>query len=281
MLSYRHGFHAGNHADVLKHLVQVLSLDHMLSKDTGISYIDSHAGAGYYLFDGAFAAKNREFETGIARLQVQTSLPASLQRYLDVVELCRRGQPLGYPGSPAIALAILRPQDRAQLFELHPADCNILQQRFYRQAKIQQADGFAGIKALLPPPSRRAMLLMDPPFEVKSDYQAVVASLKDCLKRFSRGVYALWYPLLAREESQLLAKKLKAIAADNWLHCSLEVTNREQQGMYGSAMFVINPPWTLAEQLNEALPILAQVLAATKDVSGNNEGHWELEYRGR
>jgi 23S rRNA (adenine2030-N6)-methyltransferase len=277
MLSYRHGFHAGNHADVLKHLVQVLSLDHMLSKETGISYIDTHAGAGYYTFDDAFAAKNREFDTGITRLQAQTALPASLQRYLDVVELCRRNQPLGYPGSPAIALAMLRPQDRAQLFELHPADYKALQQRFYRRANIQQADGFTGIKALLPPPSRRAMLLMDPPFEVKTDYQTAVASLKTCLKRFSSGVYALWYPLLAREESQSLAEKLKGLAADNWLHCSLEVTSPDTPGagMYGSAMFVINPPWRLAEQLNEALPLLAQILG------DNDQGTWELEYQGR
>ncbi len=269
MLSYRHGFHAGNHADVLKHLVQVLVLDHLLQKPTAISYLDSHAGAGYYPFDSQFSAKNREYETGISKLQRALSLPTPLRRYLEVVRHCGEGQAPGYPGSPAIALQLLRPQDRAQLFELHARDAEALQRRYHRRARVHQADGFAGIKALLPPPSRRGLLLMDPPYEIKADYQQVITSLKGCLKRFDNGVYALWYPLLSRPESQGMAEKLRGLGVANSLYCSLEV-RADGQGMYGSAMFVINPPWHLAEQLNDALPVLAELLGEA------GQGKWKL-----
>lgn len=275
MLSYRHGFHAGNHADVLKHLVQVLILDHMLAKPTAISYLDSHAGAGYFPFSDPFAAKNREYETGIGRLVNCAVLPMPLQRYLDVINGCTKGQPTGYPGSPAIALQLLRSQDRAHLFELHPRDAAALQKRFSPRAKVYQSDGFAGIKALLPPPSRRGVLLMDPPFEVKNDYQRAVESLLDCLKRFASGVYALWYPLLARPESQAMATKLQALLPDSWLYCSLEVAAPAPQGMFGSAMYVINPPWRLACQLEEALPALAELLGEP------GAGRWQLKHRPR
>ncbi|GAB3376860.1 23S rRNA (adenine(2030)-N(6))-methyltransferase RlmJ [Spongiibacter taiwanensis] len=275
MLSYRHGYHAGNHADVLKHLTQVLILDHMLEKDTAISYLDSHAGAGLYDLGSTFAIKNREFDGGIGRLASLDPVPAEIQRYLAVVAQCRQGQPNLYPGSPAIALAMLRPQDRAHLFELHPKDADALQRRFYRRAKINQSDGFAGIKGLLPPPSRRALVLMDPPFEIKSDYQKACQSLRDSRKRFAGGVYALWYPLLDRPESIGMAAALADIAPDNWLHCSLSVAPLGSGGMVGSAMYVINPPWKLAEQLKSALPVLADALAV------DGQGRWSLDYHGR
>lgn len=275
MLSYRHGYHAGNHADVLKHMTQVLILDHMLEKDTAISYLDSHAGAGMYDLSDTFASKNREFDGGIGRLASLGEVPAPVSRYLEVVEQCRQGQANLYPGSPAIALALLRPQDRAHLFELHPKDADTLQRRFYRRAKINQSDGFAGLRGLLPPPSRRALVLMDPPFEIKSDYQKARQSLGDCRKRFAGGVYALWYPLLDRPESLAMKLALANIAPDNWLHCSLNVAAMGSGGMVGSAMYVINPPWKLAEQLNSALPVLADTLAV------DAQGSWSLDYHGR
>jgi len=264
MLSYRHGFHAGNHADVLKHLVQVLCLDYLQQKPTAVSYIDTHAGAGFYHFASAFSAQNREFDSGIAKLRSATNgqdFPAPLQRYLEVIDACCKGEAEGYPGSPAIALQLLREQDKAHLFELHPNDHENLRKRFHHSARINDADGFAGLKALLPPPSKRALVLIDPPYEDKNDYRNVITALKDSQRRFPNGVYALWYPLIPRDESTDLGRRLKALSPKNYLHVKLTVqAPAGEHGMFGSAMFVINPPWQLANQLTEVMPILEQLL---------------------
>ncbi len=275
MLSYRHGFHAGNHADVLKHLIQILLLDYLQKKDKPLLYIDTHAGAGCYPLASGFAAKNREYQSGISRLQHsgnRRNLPAALRRYLSVVDAsCDAETEASYPGSPLIALQLLRPQDRAELFELHPADCDALQKRAYRHAKIHLADGFAGLKALLPPTPRRALVLIDPPYENKADYQTLERSLREALKRFANGVYALWYPLLPSGESRGLEERLIAIAPDNYLSATLQVSApKGERGMYGSGMFVVNPPWTLRGELEECLPLLAQWLG------DNGEGHFTL-----
>ena len=262
MLSYRHGFHAGNHADVLKHVVEVLILDYLMQKPTALSYIDTHAGAGFYHFASAFSAQNREFETGIAKLRNASELPVPLKRYLEVIDQCCANEAAGYPGSPAIALAILREQDKAHLFELHPNDHQNLSKRFKQHAQINEADGFAGLKALLPPPIKRTLVLIDPPYEDKNDYRNVISALKDSQRRFPNGVYALWYPLIPRDESKDLGRRLKALSPNNFLHAQLCVQAEQgTHGMYGSAMFVINPPWQLNTQLQEVMPVLQSLLA--------------------
>lgn len=265
MLSYRHGFHAGNHADVLKHLVEILLLDYLQKKETGLLYIDTHAGAGCYSLDRGFATQNREYDSGIARLKTardQRLLPQALQRYLAVVEdCCRKETTAAYPGSPMIALQLLRTQDRAALFELHPSDFSLLQQRFYRQAKLAQSDGFTGLRALLPPPSRRALVLIDPPYEDKTDYATLLRCVQDAVKRFAGGVYALWYPLLPSSESRQLEGQLKSIVPGNYLSATLSIRPLTgERGMAGSGMFVINPPWTLRAELESCLPLLAELL---------------------
>jgi 23S rRNA (adenine2030-N6)-methyltransferase len=263
MLSYRHGFHAGNHADVLKHIVEVLILDYLIQKPTALSYIDTHAGAGFYHFASTFSAQNREFETGIAKLRkADGELPAPLKRYLEIIDACCANQAAGYPGSPAIALAMLRDQDKAQLFELHPNDHQNLSKRFKDRARIYDTDGFTGLKGLLPPPSKRALILIDPPYEDKNDYRKVISALKDSQRRFPKGVYAIWYPLLPRDDSKDLVRRLRGLSSDNYLHAQLCVqAERGSHGMYGSAMFVINPPWQLQEQLQEIMPVLQTLLA--------------------
>lgn len=263
MLSYRHGFHSGNHADVLKHVVEVLILDYLLQKPTALSYIDTHAGAGFYHFASAFSAQNREFETGIAKLRnADSELPAPLKRYLEIIDACCANEAAGYPGSPAIALAMLRDQDKAQLFELHPNDHQNLSKRFKDRARIYDTDGFAGLKGLLPPPSKRALVLIDPPYEDKNDYRNVISALKDSQRRFPKGVYAIWYPLIPRDESKDLGRRLRGLSSDNYLHAQLCVQAEQgSHGMYGSAMFVINPPWQLKEQLQEIMPVLQTLLA--------------------
>lgn len=264
MLSYRHAFHAGNHADVLKHCVQVQLLRYLTQKDKAFWYIDTHAGAGAYELDSGFAAKNAEFASGIARLWNAENLPEELCEYVNIIkDLNNNGELTLYPGSPWLAQSYLREQDRARLFELHPSDFEILQENFagQRNTLLQQADGFAGLKALLPPPPRRGLILIDPPYEEKQDYARVISALQEGLKRFATGTYALWYPQLQRNEAVQLPEQLRALPV-NWLHAALSVQAPSQEGfgMHGSGMFIINPPWTLHATLEKVLPVLVEKL---------------------
>jgi 23S rRNA (adenine2030-N6)-methyltransferase len=264
MLSYRHAFHAGNHADVLKHFVQVQLLRYLTQKDKAFWYIDTHAGAGAYELDSGFAAKNAEFSSGIARLWNADDLPEELSEYVNIIKALNNNSELTlYPGSPWLAQHCLREQDRARLFELHPSDFEILQENFagQRSTVLQQADGFAGLKALLPPPPRRGLILIDPPYEEKQDYARVISALQEGLKRFATGTYAVWYPQLQRNESVQLPEQLRALPV-NWLHVALSVQAPSDDGfgMHGSGMFIINPPWTLHATLEKVLPVLVEKL---------------------
>ena len=278
MLSYRHAFHAGNHADVLKHFVEVQLLRYLAQKDKPFWYIDTHAGAGCYALDSGYATQNAEYETGIARLWDRPDLPAALA---DYVALVKRINPDGklklYPGSPLVALQLLREQDRMRLYELHPTDSEMLQENFAghgAQVLIQAADGFGALKALLPPPPRRALLLIDPPYEDKQDYRRVIAALHEGLKRFAGGVYAVWYPQLQRAEARQLPEQLKQLPVKSWLHVALSVQapGEDGFGMHGSGMFVLNPPWTLPGVLQETMPYLVDVLGQ------NGAGEFVLEF---
>ena len=170
-----------------------------------------------------------------------------------------------YCGSPWLARHMLRADDRLRLFELHPADFALLQQNMAgdRRVKVQQTDGYQGLIALLPPPPRRGVVLMDPPYEQKQDYARAVHTLKEALKRFATGCYLLWYPCLSREESRQLPVRLRAVKPDNWLQAELHVCSPRADGfgMHGSGMWVINPPYLLQQALQESLPVLARLLA--------------------
>lgn len=267
MLSYRHAFHAGNHADVLKHFVLVCLIRHLAKKDKPFWVIDTHAGAGAYGLDAGYATRNAEFETGIARLWQRADLPEALADYVDLVRAMNPAGGLSfYPGSPYLAARLLRPQDRLRLFEMHPTDVDLLGKTFQGDKRIivTRGDGFAGLKALLPPPPRRALALIDPSYEDKADYSNVVGALKDSLKRFPTGTYAIWYPQLARPEARRLPERLRAIPGAAWLDVSLAIRKPVpgEPGMNGSGMFVVNPPWTLADTLNACLPTLADCLGA-------------------
>jgi 23S rRNA (adenine2030-N6)-methyltransferase len=271
MLSYRHAFHAGNHADVLKHSVLTLVLEYFKRKDKPFWYLDTHAGAGLYSLDSSEARKNAEFAGGIARLlAARAELPESIQPYLDVIDALNGGAQLGlYPGSPWFAADLLRAEDRLRLFEMHPQDAKLLGENMERdrRIKIGMSDGFAGLKALLPPPPRRAVVLIDPPYELKEDYARVVEALQDALKRFQGGTYIVWYPLLARAEAQGLPAKLAALSQPA-LRVELRIENpRGEFGMFGSGLFIVNPPWVLREQLAEWLPRLQQLLGRADEAS--------------
>jgi 23S rRNA (adenine2030-N6)-methyltransferase len=267
MLSYRHAFHAGNHADLLKHYVLSLVLDYFNQKDKPYWMIDTHAGAGMYALKSEFAQKNMEYETGIARLLTAQNLPESLANFVNIIQSFNQNNALElYPGSPKIAAHFLRADDKLRLFELHPSDYEILQNNFPqqgRQIKIEMLDGFNRIKACLPPPTKRAIVLIDPPYELKTDYTHVVACIKDSLKRFATGTYMIWYPLLQRPEPEALLMSLKNIAHQDWLNVTLTVQRKsiEGFGMHGSGVFIINPPWRMPNILKENMPILSDLLA--------------------
>lgn len=264
MLSYRHAFHAGNHADVLKHFVETELLRYLAQKDKPFWYIDTHAGAGCYELDCGYAAQNAEYESGIKRLWDRDDLPEALAGYVGLVKSINPdGNMRLYPGSPLIAQTLLREQDRMRLFEMHPSDGEILRQNFSSQGVlIQSGDGFGALKSQLPPQPRRALVLIDPPYEDKQDYQRVVSALKEGLKRFAGGVYAIWYPCLQRADARQLPEQLKLLPAKSWLNVALNVQGESCDGfgMHGSGMFILNPPWNLHATLELTMPYLVKVL---------------------
>jgi 23S rRNA (adenine2030-N6)-methyltransferase len=281
MLSYRHGFHAGNHADVLKHFVTIQLMQYLNQKETAYSYIDTHSGAGVYALDSAFAAKNAEYDTGIGPLWDRTDLPAPIKEYVDLIKgMNPSGKMRYYPGSPYIADQVAREQDRLRLFELHPADSKLLADNFRKldehaaqqgirsstrgkRVLVTRGDGFQALKALLPPPSRRALVLIDPPYEDKMDYKKVKDTLADALVRFPTGTYAVWYPLLQRMESRQFADKLKQLQCNDWLNVVLTTHTPMPDGfgLHSSGMFILNPPYTLEPMLKEVMPWLVKTLA--------------------
>jgi 23S rRNA (adenine2030-N6)-methyltransferase len=279
MLAYRHAFHAGNHGDVLKHLVLTLVLAHMNLKDKGWRYVDTHAGAGGYALDGTFARKRSEFEAGIGRLWGRDDLPPAVAAYVDRVRLASGGGPAltQYPGSPLIAQSFARPQDQLRLFELHPTDSRILASAFAGDPGVQatMADGFEALKSQLPPPTRRGLVLVDPAYEGERDYARVHAAVRDALRRFADGTYIVWYPQVGKLGARELPRRLQALASGSWLHARLTVARPDARGfgMAGSGVFVVNPPYTLHASLQAVLPWLAQALAQT------DEPGWLLDQR--
>jgi len=264
MLSYRHAFHAGNHADVLKHLMLVQTIVYMQRKEKPFVYIDTHAGGGVYNLRSDWAQKNREYENGIGRIWQRADLPAAMSKYVDIVtamnpssELCQ------YPGSPWIVKQLMRPGDKCRLYELHSSEVENLQACFSddQSVKIEKSDGFSALKSQLPPRERRAVVLMDPSYENKQDFSQVVAVLKDAYHRFATGVYMIWYPIIWSKYLKQLEDSLRNSGISNILCCELHVASENASGLTGSGMFVVNPPWVLADDMRHSLPYLADVLA--------------------
>ena len=267
MLSYRHAFHAGNHADVLKHLALLQIAEYMAEKPAPFWIIDTHAGAGCYALESAHATKLGEYRDGIGRLWDKKGLPTAAVNYLEFVKMLNPdGKLRHYPGSPWLASQSMRESDRLRLYELHSTDVELLKNNFKdagRQITVTAGDGFVGLKAILPPPPRRALVLIDPSYETKDDYVNVVKGLQEALKRFATGTYVVWYPMLSKIESRKLPDKLKRLGATNWLNVTLEVCapSKDGYGMNGSGLFIINPPWSLEKTLRETLPKLTEILA--------------------
>lgn len=265
MLAYRHAFHAGNHADVLKHCVLQQILMYMNQKDKPYWVIDTHAGAGMYSLASDYANTKSEYLDGVARLWDCDDLPPGLREYMNLIQLCNnKGDWSLYPGSPEVIRRTIRADDRMRLFELHPTDFEILQENFERdrQAKLFKSDGFASLKALLPPPTRRAVIFMDPPYEIKTDYPKVVDALEEGLARFAEGVYVIWYPILTRGDHIRMLESLRKLS-EKKLNIAMTVQQPDEKGfgMLGSGLFIINPPWTLKDTMQDIMPYLVEKLA--------------------
>lgn len=262
MLSYRHSFHAGNFADVLKHVVLVEILEHLIQKASPFEYIDTHSGAGLYDLRTEDAQKLQEHAKGIDQLNGK-DFP-ELARYFEVIQSQNPPNSLNvYPGSPVIAQYFLRPQDRAWLFELHPQDYELLSTHMTnsKRIKCQRENGFTGLKALLPPTSRRALVLVDPSYEIKSDYERVVEQVVNGYKKFSTGVYAIWYPVVDRYRVDTMETRLLESNIKNIQRFELGIGKETaERGMTASGMIVINPPWTLLKRMSILLPKLGQKL---------------------
>jgi len=264
MLSYRHSFHAGNFADVLKHIILIKILEHLKKKDKPFCCIDTHAGPGEYALYEGYALKNREFENGIGKLWQRDDLPDSLANYVNFIKKFNNTDELiRYPGSPLIIKQFLRNKDRLFLYELHSTEIELLNISVTRDRRIKvfHADGLKNVLGLLPPNEHRGMILIDPSYEIKSDYNLVIETLIQMHKRFATGTYALWYPVVERSRNKQLEKAIKTSGIKNVQLFELGIkTDTHEHGMTASGMIVVNPPWTLVADMQQILPWLADVL---------------------
>lgn len=264
MLSYRHSFHAGNFADLLKHLTQAYILNYLNRKDKPYFYLDTHAGAGLYSLHSLEAEKTAEYRDGIARLFAIEPKHPLLKEFKALVSSFNTAERLDfYPGSPAIAAKLMRATDRLALHELHPSDHELLNNTFEqdKRIKIEASNGFAAIKAQLPPKERRGLIFIDPPYEVKTDYNTLIKAITEGLERFATGTYAIWYPVIQAETVNAWIKRFKKAGIPNLLrieHSPLAPTNG--YGMTGSGMLIINPPYSLAADFKALLPELNDIL---------------------
>lgn len=275
MLSYRHSFHAGNHADIIKHSTLCLILEALNQKEKPYFYGDTHAGAGCYSLASEHAKATGEYLGGISKLWQAKDIPESLAAFMKVVSQYNRDSLRFYPGSPLFAKALMREHDKLTLNEIHPSDAPLLKREFKqdRRAHIEAIDGYHFCKDRLPPTPRRGLVLMDPSYELRDEYSRLFKSVEDGLKRWETGIFALWYPVVDRQQIDQLERKIARQVKRPTLQVELAVAaDSEGYGMTASGMIVINPPWRLFEQLADLLPWLASTLEA--DESANQRLHW-------
>ena len=285
-MNYRHAFHAGSFADVVKHAVLARILVQLSGKPTAFRVIDTHAGAGLYDLTGEEAQRGGEWRTGIARmLNAKFAAPvrALLKPYLDAVRaLNSAGALRTYPGSPALTRALLRPQDRLVACELEPRAAAALSRHFAHDKRIKTVaiDGWIALNAYIPPVERRGVVVIDPPFEDASDFVKLAQGLKAAHRKWARGVYLVWYPIKRRQEPDALAHSLKRTGINKILRAELAVAPPLAQGpLGGCGLIVVNPPFTLEGELAAILPALSAILAQP---SGSHRLDWiatEREFR--
>ena len=275
-MNYRHSFHAGNHADVLKHAILLRMLVLMQRKNTPLCYLDSHAGTALYDLQGDDATRTGEYLDGVGRLWQRDDLPELLQHYVAAVAQHNvDGELRYYPGSPQLVADRLRPQDRMIVSELHPQDALTLKEHFLANPSIavHQRDGYELPKAFLPVAEKRALWLLDPPFEKGDDLQRCLAGLQVAVQRMRQTVIALWYPIKDQRLLRDFYRGISDAGLPKVLRVELNVHPADNNlGLNGSGLMLVNPPWPLWEELEQTLPWLAEQLAQS------GQGSWRMDW---
>ena len=278
-MNYRHAFHAGNFADVLKHTVLTLALERLREKDRPLLVLDTHAGAGRYDLGEARAGRTGEAASGIRRLLARKAHPDPLRRYLEIVRGFDRR--LGgdgrnvrhYPGSPRIVRALMRPMDRLIACEMQSDEGLALRREFAgdRQVEVRRSDGYAALKAVLPPPERRALVLIDPPFEARDEFERLQRALKQAFRRFATGTYLIWYPVKTATAVAGLKAFLSGAGLHRALWAELQVVAEREAGLARAGGVLVNAPWPIEDSLAEIGPFLADAL-------GGKDGRFETDW---
>lgn len=266
-MNYRHIYHAGSFADVFKHIILICLLESLQKKDKAFCYLDTHAGIGTYDLQQVEAQKTQEYHLGIEKILQQTVIPyAEIQTYLDIVKSLNTDQQLRYyPGSPYIARHLLRPQDRMIISELHPDDFFLLKQEFRHdpQVAIHHQDAYLAMKAFLPPPEKRGLVLIDPPYEKTNELEQIIKSIELALKRWAGGIYAIWYPIKDKVFHEQLQKKLRQLTDKEILFAELSIPAEDPLhiSLSSTGVAIINPPWQLDQKLAAITQWLSKVFA--------------------
>lgn len=273
-MNYRHVYHAGNFADVIKHAILALIIEYLKRKETPLMVLDAHAGLGVYDLSSIQAQKTGEWQGGIGRLWNQ-DIPESLTPWMNVVRSFNPGGEVSvYPGSPKLVQWLMRSEDRLVLVEKHPDDHDTLAQEFRRDARVHVhlADAYAQLKASVPPPERRGLVLIDPPYEEKDEYQKLLRGLSNALKRWPTGIYCIWYPIKARAQIDGFLDGLKHLPLPPTLVTELMLRGGDDPfRLNGCGLVILNPPWILEDALKQMLPFLVQTLT---DGNGGFRVEW-------
>ena len=253
MLSYQHGYHAGNFADVVKHLGLMRLINYLIQKDKPLLYLETHSGKGLYDLRDSQSEKTSEYKQGIQLLWAnRKQLPPAFSEYIQLIKALNGKDSLRYyPGSPFLAAQSLRSIDRTYFCELHPGEYDALIELPISNKKVHfsNTDGIAAMNALMPPPEKRGLIFIDPSYEVKDEYKTIPRALQQAFAKFSTGVYCLWYPVVNRRMSDSLLRRLQEIGAKNTLRVEFNCTNSTQEGMTGCGLWLINPPFTFAQEM--------------------------------
>lgn len=268
-MNYRHSYHAGNFADVIKHIILITLIDALTRKDTPFCYIDTHAGSGYYDLFSESTAKSKEYEGGIEKIIQRDNPPLLIKQYLDCIHHINNQLTHAkfaslryYPGSPMIARHFIRAHDRIIACELQPQEYQLLKNTFSgdKQIAVHHMDGFLGLKAFLPPHERRGLVLIDPPYENPDEFTRIAHTLPIALKRWETGIYAIWYPIKEKRAVERFYKTLTSLIKKEILSIELTIYPDIPQHLNGCGLVVINPPWQFHEKIKTLLPWIWKTL---------------------